>query len=431
MIVVEPIVVPGNHGYGLRAIHRHGGRWLRSTGILGIAMLVIGLISGTSADGIDAALCEITGAPPHLQARIVAGKTTPYPPDLRHRVLSSYEPEISRIDELCRLNVELGEQFAEAALEIVATAGIEPGDVDLISSHGQTFWHEVLADGQVHSTIQFGEGAVIAERTGITTINSLRSRDIAAGGQGAPLAGYVDWLLQRHPEKARAVQNIGGIGNVTFLPPLSDTTSEPLAFDTGPGNSLIDDVLRLSTEGRVTFDEDGKLAGQGRVNEAWLDELMAHPYYERQPPKTTGRELFGAVMAAELLEEGKSRGLPLEDVIATLTALTARSITNAYQRFSPVPIDEVILGGGGRHNATLVAMLQELLAPATVLTQEDLGQNSDYKEALLCAVIGYETWHARPGNHPSITGAQSPVILGQITPGDNYQSLIQKTWCSP
>jgi anhydro-N-acetylmuramic acid kinase len=391
-------------------------------------MLVVGLISGTSADGIDAALCEINGSPPHLQARIVAGNTTPYPSDLRHRVLSSYEPAVSRIDELCRLNVELGECFAEAALGIIAEAGVELAAVDLVSSHGQTFWHEVLPDGQVHSTIQFGEAAVIAERTGITTINNLRGRDIAAGGQGAPLAGYVDWLLQRHPEKARAVQNIGGIGNVTFLPPLSDTTSEPLAFDTGPGNSLIDDVLRLATEGRVAFDDGGQLAGQGKVNDAWLDGLMAHPYYERQPPKTTGRELFGAAMAADLLGEGNARGLPLEDIIATLTALTAHSIADAYQRFSPVPIDEVILGGGGRHNAILVAMLRDLLAPATVLTQEDLGQNSDYKEALLCAVIGYETWHARPGNHPSITGASSPVVLGQITPGDNYQSLIQQTW---
>ncbi len=393
-------------------------------------MLVVGLISGTSADGIDAALCEITGAPPHLNARILSGNTYPYPPELRQRVLSSYEPDASRIDELCRLNFDLGERFTVAALQIIGVADHHPASIDLISSHGQTFWHEVLPSGEAHSTIQLGEAAVIAERTGITPISNLRSRDIASGGQGAPLAGYVDWLLQRHPERARAIQNIGGIGNVTFLPPLSDSDSAPLAFDTGPGNSLIDDVLRLATDGQTAYDAGGQLARQGTVHGEWLARLMTHPYYERQPPKTTGRELFGATMAAELLVEGKSLGLSLEDIIATLTALTAHSIADSYQRFSPYRIDEVILGGGGRHNTTMVNMLRELLAPATVLTQEDLGQNSDFKEALLCAVIGYETWHARPGNHPAITGAAAPVILGQITPGANYESLLQKTWCN-
>ncbi len=392
-------------------------------------MRIIGLISGTSADGIDAALCEIDGAPPTVSARIVAGNTYAYAPELRARVLTSYEPARSSVDELCRVNVEVGEAFARAALDIIASAGLQPGDIDLIASHGQTVWHEVRADGSVHSTLQLGTAAVIAERTGITTVNELRSRDIAAGGQGAPLAGYVDWLLLRHPTKARAVQKIGGIGNVTFLPPITDMTSEPMAFDTGPGNALIDDVLRLSTGGQQTYDADGALARQGTVDVAWVQELLAHPYYARQPPKTTGRELFGSAMAAELLAEGETRGLALPDIVATLTSLTAHSIADAYQQFAPYPIEEAILGGGGRHNATLVAMLREQLAPAEVLTQEDIGQNSDYKEALLCAVIGLETWHARAGVHPAITGARHPVVLGQITPGENYVALIKRTWC--
>ncbi|HET9661045.1 MAG TPA: anhydro-N-acetylmuramic acid kinase [Thermomicrobiales bacterium] len=392
-------------------------------------MRIIGLISGTSADGIDTALCEIEGAPPSLRARIVAGQTYPYPPELRTRILASYEPSRSRVDELCRLNVEVGEVFAQAVTRIIQEAGLAPGDIDLIASHGQTVWHDVMPDGSVHSGIQLGEGAVIAERTGITTINNLRSRDIAAGGQGAPLAGYVDWLLLRHPTKGRAVQNLGGIGNVTFLPPLSDESSEPMAFDTGPSNALIDDVLRLATDGRQSFDVDGALAHEGTVDTVWLEELLAHPYYQRHPPKTTGRELFGSAMATELLAEGKARGLTLADIVATITSLTARSVSDAYRRFAPFPIDEVILGGGGRHNPTLVAMLREQLAPAQVLTQEDIGQNSDYKEALLCAVIGYETWHARAGTHPAVTGARHPVVLGQITPGANYVDLIRKTWC--
>jgi len=210
---------------------------------------------------------------------------------------------------------------------------------------------------------------------------------------------------------------------------LSDETFAPIAFDTGPSNALIDDVLRLETEGRQTYDKDGVLARQGTVDAGWLQMLLAHPYYQRQPPKTTGRELFGSLMARELLIEGKERGLPLVDIVATLTALTGHSIAGAYRDFAPFPIDEVILGGGGRHNPALVAMMRELLAPAVVLTQEDIGQNSDYKEALLCAVIGHETWHARPGAHPSVTGASHPVVLGQITPGNNYVDLIRRTWC--
>ncbi|MGE3796469.1 MAG: anhydro-N-acetylmuramic acid kinase [Thermomicrobiales bacterium] len=392
-------------------------------------MMIIGLISGTSADGIDAALCEISGAPPDVSARIVAGNTYPYDATLRRRVLDSYDPDVSRIDDLCRLNADLGEAFAAASLRILDEAGKGPGEVDLITSHGQTLWHEVLPDGSVHSTIQLGEAAIIAERTGITTINNLRMRDIAAGGQGAPLAGYVDWLLQRHPTKMRAVQNIGGIGNVTFLPPFTDQTAQPLAFDTGPGNALIDDIVRISSDGEVAYDRNGEIAARGNVDWAWLDALTVHPYFERRPPKTTGRELFGAVMAEDLLKRGRERGLSLDDIVATVTALTAESIADAYRRFSPRPVDEVILGGGGRHNATMVTMLREMLAPAEVITQEDVGQNSDYKEALLCAVIGHETWHARAGAHPAITGANKQVVLGQITPGNNYRSLLEYTWC--
>lgn len=392
-------------------------------------MRIVGLISGTSADGIDAAVCEIEGAPPSVRAHIVAGNTFPYPPELRARVLASYEPELSRIDELTRLNFEVGEIFAQAALRIIEQAGLRPDQIDLIASHGQTVWHDVQPDGRVHSDIQLGEGAVIAERTGITTINNVRNRDIAAGGQGAPLAGYVDWLLLRHPTNGRAVQNLGGIANVTFLPPLSESGIEPIAFDTGPSNALIDDLLRIESEGQLTYDKDGVLARQGTVDTVWLQTLLAHPYYERQPPKSTGRELFGAPMAAELLAEGKQRGRSLADIVATVTALTATSIADAYRRFAPVPIDEVILGGGGRHNPALVEMLAEQLAPAVVLTQEDIGQNSDYKEALLIAVVGHESWHARPGAHPSVTGASHPVVLGQITPGANYVDLIRQTWC--
>jgi anhydro-N-acetylmuramic acid kinase len=251
---------------------------------------------------------------------------------------------------------------------------------------------------------------------------------VAAGGQGAPLTAYADWLLLRHPTAWRAVQNIGGIGNVTFLPPLADAVNPPLAFDTGPGNALIDGALAIFSGGRAAYDHDGALARQGMVDEGWLRVLLAHPYYERRPPKTTGRELFGAPLSAGLVAAGRARGLDDQGIVATLTALTAASIADAYGRFAPAPIREVILGGGGARNPTLVAMLRQRLAPAAVIKHEDVGLDSDNKEALVFALLAYETWHARPGSHPGLTGARHPVVLGQITPGDHYAALMRRTW---
>lgn len=391
-------------------------------------MLIVGLMSGTSVDGIDAALCEITGAPPHLEARIVHAITFPYPPGFQARVLAASQPESGRVDELCQLNFALGELFAQATLRLIAESNQTPAGIDLIGSHGQTFWHSVEADGSVSATLQLTEAAVLAERTGITTISSFRPRDIAAGGQGAPLTAYIDWLLLRHPTKWRAVQNIGGIGNVTFLPPLSDRTSQPKAFDTGPGNALIDSIMVQLTDGAEAYDRDAQLARRGRVDEEWLHHLLAHPYYALQPPKTTGRELFSQAMAAELIEEGQRRGNDPSSIVATITTLTAQTIADAYSRFAPAPVDEVILGGGGRHNPALADMLSGLLQPARVLTHEDIGMDSDNKEALVFAVLAHETWFNRPSTLPALTGADHPVVLGQITPGANYGDLIRRTW---
>ncbi len=392
-------------------------------------MLVIGLISGTSADGIDAAICELSGAPPQLKARIAHAITYAYPEGFQQRIWAAGQPESSSVDQLCQLNADQGEQFAQAALAVIESAGLIPADIDLIGSHGQTVWHMIQPDGRATSTLQIGEAAVIAERTGITTVSNFRPRDIAAGGQGAPLTSYADWVLLRHPEHWRAVQNLGGIANVTFLPPLSDTTSDPLALDTGPSNALIDSAMTLITGGTQTYDRDGQLAAAGTVDKAWLDELLQHPYYARKPPKTTGRELFGAAMAADLLVDGRARGLGDADIVATLTALTAASIADAYARFAPAPVGEAILGGGGTRNPTLVALLRDYLAPVPVRTHEDIGMDSDNKEALVFALLAHETWYARPGMHPAITGADHGVVMGQITPGANYAALLRRTWC--
>lgn len=391
-------------------------------------MLIVGLMSGTSADGIDAALCEITGEPPNLRARIVHAIAYAYPDGFQARILLASQPETGRVDELCKLHFMLGELFADAVLRVIAESGKTPTEIDLIGSHGQTVWHNVEPDGRVSATLQLTEAAVLAERTGITTISNFRPRDIAAGGQGAPLTAYVDWLLLRHPTKWRAVQNIGGIGNVTFLPPLADTSSKPLAFDTGPGNALIDSMTVQLSSGAQAFDRDAALALRGRLDEDWLQELLAHPYYEIKPPKTTGRELFSRGMAAELIQEGQRRGNDDATILATVTALTAQSIVDAYTRFAPARVEEVILGGGGRHNPVMISLLQGLLQSTAVLTHEDVGMDSDNKEALVFAVLAYETWHARPGTLPALTGADHPVVLGQITPGANYVDLIRRTW---
>ena len=392
-------------------------------------MKIVGLISGTSADGIDAALCEISGAPPALDARILHAISHPYPDGLQARVLDASQPGRAGADELCALNAALGEQFAAAALAVIDSAGVASGAVDLIGSHGQTVWHQVDVGGRVSSTLQLTEASIIAERTGITTVANFRPRDVAAGGQGAPLTSYADWLLLRAPDHWRAVQNIGGIGNVTFLPPLSDTASAPLAFDTGPGNALLDSAMELITNGAAHFDRDAALASQGAVDEAWLADLLRHPYYERRPPKTTGRELFSAAMAANLLAEGRARGLDDASILATLAALTAASIADAYRRFAPAEVGEVILGGGGARNPLLVQMLRERLAPARVLRHEDIGVDSFNKEALVFALLAHETWHHRPGTHPALTGARHASVLGQITPGANFVALLRWTWC--
>lgn len=390
-------------------------------------MKVIGLMSGTSADGIDVALCEISGEPPQLQAKILATYIKPYTPEIRERILNACQPDTSRVDDICRLNFELAELFSRAILTMLEANNISPDEVDLIGSHGQTIWHDVI-HGQVTATLQITSASIIAERTSITTINNFRERDVAAGGQGAPLTGYADWLLLRHPTLWRAVQNIGGMGNVTFLPPLTDTTSQPIAFDTGPGNALIDIAVSITTDGQYTYDPNGQIAAKGQVDEIWLDKLLHHPYFEQALPKTTGREVFGTAMARELVAYGSTQQLAQSDVVMTLTMLTAASILKSYQIYAPQPIGEIILGGGGQHNQTLVQLLRGLF-DVPVLTHEDIGLDSDFKEALVFAILAYETWHGRIGCLPSQTGATHATVLGQITPGRNYATLIQNIWC--
>jgi len=378
---------------------------------------VIGLISGTSADAIEAVLADISGSPPGLEQRVLAGTSVAIPDDLRARI---HGVAAGRGDAqaICLLDAELGERFAQAALEVIEGAGLKARAIGLIGSHGQTIWHAVREDGSVAGTLQIGSPAVIAERTGVTTVSDLRSRDIAAGGQGAPLVAYVDWLLLRHATRSRAVQNLGGIGNVAFLPPVSDADTPPVAFDTGPANVLIDIVVGLLTDGRQGYDTDGAMAASGHVDEDWLAELLDLPYYAQAPPKTTGRELFSPAMGADLLADGRRRGLAEADIVATLTALSGASVADQYRRFLPGVPNEVIVAGGGTRNPVLMAGLAKRLPPGiSIMTLEELGVASHQKEALAMAVLAHETWHGRAGSLPAFTGVRHPVLLGSITPG--------------
>lgn len=379
-------------------------------------MIVIGLMSGTSADGIDAAVVRLDGAPPTLRWELLKHISLPHPPALRAEIFAAFRRETGTVDKLCALNFKLGRAFAQAAGRVAEAAGLSLAEVDLIGSHGQTVWH--LPTGAEASTLQLGEAAVIAEVTGRPVISNFRPRDMAAGGQGAPLVAYVDQLLFAHPTLTRALHNLGGISNVTCVPP-SGSPLPMMAFDTGPGNVLIDLATRAATQGAETFDRDGERAARGRVHSGWLTQLLEADYFQQRPPKTTGRELFGP----DLIENLWQAGLRGNDLIATMTALTAHSLAHAYRTFLPRFPDEVILSGGGVRNATLMRWLREQLAPAQVRTLDELGLPAEAKEAVAFAVLAYETWHGRPGNAPAATGARRPVILGQITPAN--ESLIR------
>lgn len=374
---------------------------------------IVGLMSGTSLDGVDAALIEVSGGIPFDGWRQLAFFTRPYTAEERARIQELLQPEVS-LPALTAANMWLGELFADAAQRVIAQAGLRPDEVDAVASHGQTIWHIPPRHGQPGATLQIGEPCVIAERTGLLTVADFRPRDMAAGGQGAPLVPFADYLLFHSDAQSIAVQNIGGIGNVSRLPK-GGGLEQVVAFDTGPGNMVIDALVAHYTGGRQTYDRDGALAAAGQVDAALLDELMGHPYFRQAPPKSTGRELFGAAYAKELRERGESRDLSPEDIIATATALTAESIARAYRDFLG-PIDEIILGGGGSYNSTLRRMITERLTGIPLHTHEDHGIAGDAKEAIAFALLGHATLCGVPANLPAATGARHAVVLGKIIP---------------
>jgi len=378
-------------------------------------MLVVGLMSGTSADGVDAAVVEISRG----KFRLLAFEMFSYPAALRRQILGLCRPESARLDDICHYNFVLGEVFADAVIKLCLKSGISLDTIDLIGSHGQTIYHQPCGKRygrkMVSSTLQIGEPSVIAQRTGVTTVADFRPRDLAAGGEGAPLVPYADYVMFKHDKLTRAVQNIGGVANVTFLPG-GCTQDDIIAFDTGPGNMVIDGIVHLITGGRKRYDAGGKMAARGTVDKRLLNELLRHPFFRRRPPKSTGREEFGADFAEQVYRRAAKKGLADADIVATVTALTAKTIAQAYRRFGAAMPDEFILCGGGSHNRTLVEMLHAELPDVKMLSTDDFGISVDAEEAVSFAILAWATIKGMANNVPTATGAERPVILGKIVP---------------
>ena len=371
--------------------------------------LVVGLMSGTSLDGIAAAVVRFTDHDAGVHAELVGFTNRAYTREERDRLARALAEGTPM--EYCRLGFDLGESLASAAVAAIAEAGVSRGEIAAVASHGQSIWHE-----PGHSTWQLGESAVIAERVGIPVVSDFRVRDVAAGGQGAPLVPIADAMIFSSPESWRALQNLGGIGNVTVVPPGGEL-SGVRAFDTGPGAGVIDKVTR-ALRPDLPFDVDGKLAAAGKPVTAVVTTLLRHPYFAAEPPKSTGPELFSPSYVEDLIRHCRVErpGCTDEDIVATAVDLTARSIADSYRRFIAEPLDETILSGGGAKNPALVKAIAAALAPLPVLLFDDLFFDGEAKEAVAFALLGYLHLKGRPGNVRSATGARGPRILGKLTP---------------
>ncbi len=380
---------------------------------------IVGLMSGTSVDGIDAALVEIGHDGQAFTWRLLAFECLPWRPDLKAAITTAFQCETS-LPSLLALDSRLGEAFAESALHLVRMAGYDIKSVDAIASHGQTVWHQpepiVVGNGSGTGTLQIGDGNVIAARTGCVVVSDFRRADMAIGGQGAPLVPFVDHALFASRSEGRLVVNLGGIANMTWLP-AAGSASAVRAFDSGPSNMVLDALTLHLTGGTEAFDRDGALAGQGMIDRPLLDKLLEHPYFAQPPPKSTGREVFGADYVAELIALASRHGTRTSDLLTTATALTVESIVHAYEEWiRPLePVHTVILGGGGVHNQTLMKGLGERFAPAHLTTHAAFGLPDDAKEAVAFAILAYETLNGRSANMPSATGANGPAILGKIS----------------
>jgi anhydro-N-acetylmuramic acid kinase len=381
--------------------------------------LVVGLMTGTSADAVDAVLVRLTGDGLAATHEVLAERETPFPEDLRGEILAVAAAEAVEPERLMRLDVALADAYTDAVHEVAEQAGVPLAQLSAIGSHGQTVRHLPRAEGGGRAlTLQLGSAATLAERTGVTVVSDFRRRDTAAGGEGAPLVPIADYWLFRSERESRVLLNLGGMANLTWLK-RGGALADVLAFDTGPGNAVLDGLVHAGTRGLAKRDEAGGLAASGRVHEALLEELLADPFFATPPPRSTGRERFGVHYAERLAEMGESMGLTLEDTLATAVELTAGSIERAIRDFV-VPrggVDAIYASGGGVRNVTLMTALRRRLDDIPLARLDELGVSPGIKEALAFAFLAHLTLCGAPGNVPGATGARHPVVLGSITPG--------------
>lgn len=379
-------------------------------------------MSGTSMDGVDCAVIDVKPGRSTLRIALLAHRTYPYPPAIREQLLSlvrtgTVEARTGTVAEVCRLHVAVGEVFARVANRTIRQAKLPAKDVAVIGSHGQTVWHSpkrapVPGVGSIRSSLQVGDPSVIAERTGILTVADFRARDLAAGGEGAPLTPYVHYHVFQSRRRSRLIVNLGGIANVTWLP-RGGGLEDVVAFDVGPCNLLLDGLMTHATHGQRSIDRNGAAASRGCPQDVLVTELLRHPFFARRPPKSTGREEFGEGYIQHVRRVAARHRLSLEDTLASACAGIAQTI----RRAGPWAVDEVIAGGGGVRNRELLVALKREFGPGHVMSMERSGVKSQALEAMAFAVLAYETIRGVPANLPWVTGAKSPVVLGTVTPG--------------
>ena len=386
--------------------------------------LVLGLMAGTSLDGVDAALVSLAGPAESPRARLLRFSTAPYSSTLRDRLLSIASGQPVTAGELSEADVRVGEAFARAALRVCRGAGVRPDRLAAIGSHGQTVFHQGRAAGSTAaSTMQIGEPAVIANLTGAPVVADFRCADIAAGGEGAPLVPMIDYLLLKDPHMGSVALNIGGIANLTVIP-AGASADQVFGFDTGPGNMVMDALIRHFTGGRKRYDSGGRRASSGTVIEALLADAMRLPFFKQRPPKSAGREEFGADFVSRYFLSAGGRSRP-EDLLRTAVELTAQSIAGAFERFVFRRVDakgnlrRLVISGGGVHNRLLLTRLRDLLPALQIQTSDDYGWPADAKEAMAFALLADRSMHGLPGNLPGVTGARRPVVLGTLTLGSD------------
>lgn len=375
-------------------------------------MIVIGLMSGTSVDGIDAVVVEIKGKELDLEVNLISGQTFPYPENLRKQILSVCEGKSLSMEDFAQLDDAIATQFA------LASKNVTPDNlkIDLIGSHGQTVFHRPATENQLGYSIQLGRGESIAKKTGITTISNFRAADIAVGGQGAPLVPKIDLCLFSDPHHTRCVQNIGGISNVTYIPAKKQPNwqNDIKGWDTGPGNALIDLAVQKITNGKQTFDLDGNWSRQGNPCLTLVEKWLKQDFFHQCPPKSTGRELFGSIYLENCEAQAKDFNLTPADFLATLTELTVMSIVDSYQKFLPTIPHEILLCGGGSRNLYLKERLKNHLQSIKILTTDEIGISSEFKEAIAFAILAYWRINSYSGNLPEVTGATKSVLLGEL-----------------